>query len=346
MYPKKVHLEALRILAIILVVFNHTPAYAFPLSTMADVSWSEFFMLCTSIADKIAVPLFFMISGALLLAKQEALATLLKKRVLRMLIVLMIFLLAQNAFFYFSGTLTLRQAAFNILKGTTPAHATWFLHAYLAFLLMLPLLRFLVEKMETQHFLYLIALHFIAIEFIPLSFSPLFTPLGKWLPFTAPYEERANIYLYALLGYYLENRVILRDISKKKLCILASASPLAIFIGALLIMLPIILGYMPSEVCPCFTGSILVPCIFIYLLSRKLGEVSLPKWVISIITLLGPACFTVMLTENIFRGAIASHLSGYYTEYYLSILVTLMVCCCGWFCGIIAKRIPWIKNLV
>lgn len=346
MAQKKIHLEALRVLAIIFVVFNHTPAFGFPLSANADASWSEFFMLCTSIADKIAVPLFFMISGALLLAKKEALSVLLKKRVLRMLIVLMIFLLAQNAFSYFSEALTLKQAVGNILKGDTPAPATWFLYAYLGFLLMLPLLRLLVEKMETQHFVYLIALHAIFVEFIPVSHTP-FTPLNGWLPLTALHGNLINIYPYALLGYYLEHRVMLRDIAPQKLCILASASLFAILIGALLTMSPLLIsGHAPSEYRSCFLGAILIPCIFIYLASRKLGERPLPGWIISMITLLGSGCFTVMLTENIFRGAISSHIQGYHTEYYPSILVTLIVCCCGWFCGIIAKRIPWIKNLV
>lgn len=340
---RKFYLDFLRVIAIVLVVFNHTPAFHFPVSEQADVSWTEFFMLCISIADKVAVPLFFMISGALLLPKKEALSTILKNRVLRMLIVLIIFLLAQNAFFYFSETLTLKRAVVNILTGGTPAWATWFLYGYLAFLLMLPLLRLLIDKMEAQHFLYLVVLHFITVEFIPVSH----TPIEKWLPFTAHFNTLSNIYIYAFMGYYLEHRISVRDISKKILCTLGSASLLAIPVGAILTLLPlIILGLQPSQTASCFTGAVLIPCIFIYLAARKLGELPAPKWVSRIVSILGPACFTLMLTENIFRFLISSHISGYNTEYFPSILVTIMVCCCGWFCGIIAKRIPWIKNLV
>lgn len=343
MNNKKIHLELLRIFAIVLVVFNHTPAYHFPLSAQANASWTEFFMLCISIAIKVAVPLFFMISGALLLAKKESLSSLLKKRVLRMLVVLIIFLLAQNFFSYFCGAYTLKQVGYRILIGTTTAHATWFLYAYICFLLMLPLLRLLVEKMETQHFLYLIALHLILGEFIPISH----TPLDKWLPLTAHHGFLCNIYIYAIIGYYLEHRISLLDITKKRLYFLASSSLFAILIGAILAIAPLIfLGRSPSDRASSFTGAVLIPSIFIYLAARKLGEWPLPKWAISIITMLGSACFTVMLTENIFRDAISAHISGYTTEYYPSILVAIMVCCCSWFCGIIAKRIPYIKNLV
>lgn len=343
MIQRKVHLDFLRIIAIILVVFNHTPAFHFPVSGHAEVSWSEFFMICASIADKVAVPLFFMISGALLLSKKEALSTLLKKRVLRMLTALILFLFAQNTIFYFSGHLTLRQATFNIIEGRTPAEATWFLYGYLAFLLMLPLLRLLVEKMEKQHLIYLIALHFILVEFIPFSH----TQLDNWLPFTAHCKTLSNIYIYAILGYYLEHRVSLQSISKKHLCILSAASLIAILIGAILTMLPFIIwGHTPSQTKSCFTGSVLLPCIFIYIAARKQGELPMPRWMNVMITALGSACFTVMLTENIFRAAIAHHIQGYATQYYSSIVVTVLVCCCGWFCGIIAKHIPWIKNLV
>lgn len=340
---RKLHLDFLRIFAIILVVFNHTPAYSFPFSAQVGVSWTEFFMICTSIADKVAVPLFFMISGALLLAKNETLSSLLKKRVLRIFYVLVIFLFAQNSIFYLSGILTLKQAAYNILLGKSPAYTTWFLYGYLAFLLMLPLLRLLIEKMEAKHFLYLVVLHFITVEFVPVSPSP----LEKWLPFTAHCDTLSNIYLYAFIGYFLEHRISIQEISKKALCILAAASICAILIGATLTLLPsFIMGTPPSQTPSHFTGAVLIPCILIYLVARKLGELSSPKWIARIITLLGSGSFTVMLTENIFRLAISAHIPGYHTEYFPCILVTLMVCCCGWFCGIIAKRIPVISNLV
>lgn len=340
---KKIHLEILRIIAIVLVVFNHTPAYSFPLSAQASVSWPEFFMLFISIADKVAVPLFFMISGALLLSKKETLSALFKKRVLRMFVVLVFFILIQNGVDYIVGGKTINEMTMNILRGSTPAEATWFLYGYLAFLLMLPLLRILVEKMETQHFLYLVVLHLMLVEFIPVPH----TPLDRWLPFTAHSGNLSNIYIYAIMGYYLEHRISIQDVSKKVLCVLGAASLAALLIGAIIEMLLFItLGKHPSESSCCFTGAVLIPGLFIYLSARKLGEFSLPKRLVLIISMLGPACFTVMLTENIFREAISSLLSDYKTEYYPSLCVVLMVCCCGWLCGIFAKRLPYIRKFV
>lgn len=343
MNHKKIHLEILRIFAIILVVFNHTPAFLAPLTPPVESSFTEYLMLCASIADKVAVPLFFMISGALLLPKQESLRKLFKNRFLRIFIVLLSFILIQNVLFLFAGKLTTKRALVNILSGHTPASVTWFLYGYLAFILMLPFLRLLVEKMETKHFLYLLILHFVIVEFLPYPH----TPLDAWLPFTAHNGSLSNIYIYALMGYYMENRISLSALSRKVLLILASSSVLSILIGALLTILPLIVyGKVPSQMNACFTGAILIPCIFIYACCRKVGGIRLPMWLTNLITLLGPACFTVMLTENIFRITIAHYIPRYYTHYCFSILVTLLVCCCGWICGIIAKRIPVIKTFI
>lgn len=343
MTQKKIHLELLRILAIFLVVFNHTHAVGMPFTAAAEVSFDEFFMICVSLVDKVAVPLFFMISGALLLPKKESVLTLLKHRFVRMLVVLILFVIAQNAFYCFIGLLSPEKAVGNMLYGGTPALVTWFLYAYLAFLLMLPFLRILADKMETQHFLYLIILHFVFVEFFPLSKSP----LDAWLPFTASHGNYCNIYIYALIGYYIENRISLSRLSRKVLLMLASASVLSILIGAVLTILPLVMyGEVPSPTKGCFTGAVLIPGIFIYACFRKLNSIRLPMWLTKLISLLGSACFTVMLTENIFRIAIARHTPGYSTHYYTSVLVTFLVCCCGWICGIIAKRIPVIKTLI
>lgn len=66
--PRAVHLDILRLIAIFLVLFNHTWTRGFSLWTISHNSgvlyWLYMFL---SITDKIGVPLFLMISGALLL---------------------------------------------------------------------------------------------------------------------------------------------------------------------------------------------------------------------------------------------------------------------------------------
>lgn len=89
-----IYLDVLRIIAIYCVLFNHTNGFLlyathYPLP-------SSYLYLIISILSKVAVPIFFMISGALLLGKDESYQELLRKRILKYTIVLIII-----SFFYY-----------------------------------------------------------------------------------------------------------------------------------------------------------------------------------------------------------------------------------------------------
>ena len=77
----KVYLDFIRIIAIFLVVVNHTGAFRFP----DCPGWLNIGYWCQMIWNdivKMAVPMFFMVSGALLLPKEETIVELFKKRIL------------------------------------------------------------------------------------------------------------------------------------------------------------------------------------------------------------------------------------------------------------------------
>ena len=93
-----VHLELIRIIAIILVVFNHTGTMGFLLYSVTDNPVTYPLYLFLSILSKIGVPLFFMVSGALLIARDESTRTLYCRRVVRIVFVILAFSLVQ--YFY------------------------------------------------------------------------------------------------------------------------------------------------------------------------------------------------------------------------------------------------------
>lgn len=84
------HPDILRILAIYLVAFNHTGDRGYMLFANSAGSALYFPYMAFSVLCKIAVPIFFMISGALLLPKEESFKQLFQKRVLRMAVVLIL----------------------------------------------------------------------------------------------------------------------------------------------------------------------------------------------------------------------------------------------------------------
>ena len=150
------HLDFLRIIAIWLVIFNHTSWRGFMLFSVSRESVLFPFYLFVSIFCKIAVPIFFMISGALLLQREESIETLYKKRIAKFIIVL---ILISFVYFWHQGRLV---AAFNLKESLTEIYRSnvavglWYLYSYIGILVMLPLLRVLARGMKKKDYLKII----------------------------------------------------------------------------------------------------------------------------------------------------------------------------------------------
>ena len=92
MKEKRLDFELMRVIAIFLVIFNHSQERGFTLYEIAGGSaFNNTVSLILAILCKIAVPLFLMISGGLLLHKEETVRDILVKRVLRIGAALVLF---------------------------------------------------------------------------------------------------------------------------------------------------------------------------------------------------------------------------------------------------------------
>lgn len=85
---KRVYYEWMRLIACFFVIFNHLKGYVLFRNASGA---KQLFYMSLSVITKINVPLFFMVSGALLLEKQEDIFTVLKKRVSRICLVILLF---------------------------------------------------------------------------------------------------------------------------------------------------------------------------------------------------------------------------------------------------------------
>lgn len=92
---KIVYMELLRVIAVVLVIFNHTRTRGYSLYTQTDDVFDWWASLACSIFCKVAVPVFFMISGGVILGRQESFSQIFKKRILRFLIVILLFTFLQ-----------------------------------------------------------------------------------------------------------------------------------------------------------------------------------------------------------------------------------------------------------
>ena len=89
---KKLYIEFIRICACFCVIFTHTMERGYFLfASYPENSVQYWLYMMFSVFCKAAVPMFFAISGALLISKEESLKDLYKNRVLKMVFILVFF---------------------------------------------------------------------------------------------------------------------------------------------------------------------------------------------------------------------------------------------------------------
>ena len=190
--------DAIRIFAIFMVVFNHTRTYGFELYTVTSHPVSYYGSLILAVLCKSAVPLFFMVSGALLLGKKESVRTVLQKRVLPFFVIFVVMYGLQYLRIAHAGGYegySIRQFLICLLY-EAPITPYWFLRTYLLFLLCLPLVRLIAVHLEEDTFILLIGL---MAGSTVLSYLNLFVHIPN--SFNVPFLD--TVLFYPLCGYYL-----------------------------------------------------------------------------------------------------------------------------------------------
>lgn len=132
-------IELLKIIAIIMVLYSHRSTYNLAYKYIEQNIISYIYQGLATIS-KVAVPLFFMTSGVVLLGKKEKFSVLFKKRISRWLIVMVI-----CSFIKTYDSLSIVQ----ILK-TFFMNLNWYMYAYLCYLFMLPILRIIAQNIEEK----------------------------------------------------------------------------------------------------------------------------------------------------------------------------------------------------
>ena len=213
---KKVHLEVMRIFATFFVIYNHTGLNGFLHHLTLEMTTMKYWVyLFLSIFCKFSVPLFLMISGALLIKKEETMGRIFKIRISKIIIALI-----GISFLHYIYQLKGGRDKFNllyflrvILTGQWSAHL-WYLYMFIAYLICLPILRVLANNMEKKHFEYIIWMS-LAIKF--LSVIEFFLWQGRY-EFNGYLKCEwfvSDILLFPLVGYFWENIVEIDKINKK-----------------------------------------------------------------------------------------------------------------------------------
>ncbi|MBE5794476.1 MAG: acyltransferase [Clostridiales bacterium] len=186
-------LEALRIIAAFLVIVNHTNSDVFQASNPGELTWH--LSILWYYVSKLAVPVYVMITGALMLSRQDSWKKILA-RVLRVVIALFC---ASYVYYLYDAWVNWglwpRAVRLDILLGKILrmeiTDGFWYLYFYLAVLVTMPLWQWLHRCMNQQQRLCLIAFCFTLNAALPL--------IGHYVPRLSLLEN--PLLPYVPLGY-------------------------------------------------------------------------------------------------------------------------------------------------
>lgn len=199
---KITYIEAMRVFACFLVIVNHTEAPLF-FDRGPSLTWFVgllYFFIC-----KIAVPLFLMIMGAVLLEKEDT-----PRKTAQRLVRGCTALLAASVVYYIYYGIKYDQplSPFDFLKNvirTQTTNALWYLYLYLGLLCLLPILQKLAKALEKRDLQWLLFLSVGILGTIPLIqlFIPEFGVSGYFTGILF-----SNYIGMVLCGYYIEHYAV------------------------------------------------------------------------------------------------------------------------------------------
>lgn len=258
-----------------------------------------------SIGCTVAVPIFFMISGALLLGKEESIKDVFVKRVFKYVIILIVVsVLYQIYDWKCDNTEFTLVNCFKKIYSDKASVALWYLYSYIGLLMMLPILRKMVRLMETRDYLYLAAGYVCMVGILPISqyyLSKGTVSLNG--SFSAVLFTTPNIF-FAIMGYFLEKILKNKYFNRKNAFILVSVSVLCIILSCMMTQYKADLtGELSEYTSQTFYSSLIaVPAFTIYYCCKMLFmKVKIDTRILKCIQFVGSTTFGVYLLERVLR---------------------------------------------
>lgn len=339
---KTAYLELLRIIACFLVIVNHTNSGIFLSRTPEDKTWwvsITYFFVC-----KVAVPVFLMISGTLLLGRTDDFRKYIS-RILRIVIVIVVF-----SFVYYVRSMYRSGLPVDIiefLKLIYQRHITnayWYLYLYLGILLVLPLFQTLSVHMRKWEFQILLLVSVVGMGALPVVVRYLPGAACSYM-FTEPF---LSVYVGVFfLGYYLTHYVEL----KKSYAVISAV----VFVG--MTALEVLLTYREYYIRPedflfleerTYLNVTLASAALFYLV-RYFGSIIRQEKFWSVVKFVGGCSFGIYLFSDMFVDIYEqfyNDLSMRVHDLVAVVVYELLIFFTGMLITMVLKKIPYVKKLV
>ncbi len=337
---KKTYIEYLRIIAIILVIYNHTRELGFTLYQYTSDTCSYFLSVLMIPVCKTAVPIFLMISGATLLGKTEDYKVLFSKRIIRYVGIILFWGTLQYLRYVRTGKAELSARGWwNNIYSSPRLETYWYLYLYLGFLLLLPLLRKIVLGMNNKDHRYVFGLGCVSSVLTMTGyFSGCFINNSVFL--------LPSVFLYPIVGYWIDHTPCH---SYKKDAIkygLTAILPLGVIVSASLVFA----GHTDfndsfMDAIQCLTPIISFG-IFGFIKSMDAGHLC-PARAKKVILAVGETTFGIYLTEDMIRNQIVKFIASIHgNDFMIAVLYTLSSFAAGVALIFAMKKIPVLRRLV
>ncbi|MBQ6852341.1 MAG: acyltransferase [Oscillospiraceae bacterium] len=331
------YFDLIRITAILFVLYNHSSTMGFELYTLTDNPYTFPLYIVMATICKAGVPLFLMVSGALLLGKEESVKDLYTRRVSRMVIALILFSFVMHVKTYgFSEFGLFFQ---NLLGNNVSPAPFWYLYSYLGYLIMLPFLRSLVKN-AGNHVTYLLAVCTAFMLMLPaLRYICGINIAGEFdVPMTAQFI------IYPVIGYMLSKL----ELNWKQLT--GAAVMTVISVGAAYLLLTKTLAYDPRTQFG-LSEFIFWISVFLFMVLKKLGNMLNPEGVFGrICALVGACTFGIYLLEPFMIRSLMYRVAYIFVPYIPSVLAVCVGCvaavCVGTGVVWVMRKIPVINKLL
>lgn len=339
---KKIYLEVLRIIAMFFVVFVHTGTDGAEHYQVASSGIIYILWLAASVVAQICVPIFFLISGAVLLQKQESFKTVYLHRVLPTFLVILIFGFVQYCYFYFLNPEIGFSISvyFKMVYSTNVITQYWYIYTYLGFLMVLPFIRMLANDMTEHHFWYLFSLYVMFEGFLPIIE---YLWGNTRTVFNVPLMTTCIV--YPLTGYYLEH--VSKELFYKKKNLLFS-----FVVGVCALTTNCVVAMMAHRQrgnAEFLSGMTAILAVVLFIFIRALfHKLTAPVWLQKTFLFLGGGTFGVYLLEPQLRDTFKIIYTKTIPYLPNSISCFLWVSCavlCGVLIMNILRKIPVIQKL-
>ena len=224
----------------------------------------------------------------------------------------------------------------------------WFLYAYMAFILMLPILRRLVQSMKGRDFLWLTIAYGIYRSLYILDFL-IFKGTAVHNPEFNLFVNISYVY-YPIMGYFIDKRLDRDRMKKSYFFVMVILSVVAIVISCLMTHYRCVLVGEWQESQPFVETLIFIPTITVFYGMKLLFMNKKPKEKISsLITIIGSSTFGIYIIEEICRKETKPvyDLLQPTIKTLPACLIWIMVACIfGCVVTILIKKIPVIKKFL